>query len=163
MLAMKKPIKSGGTELTGAFRHRLRQARIDAGLSQSDLARMIWGETVDNKGYTTARNRDRISSYELGRSVPSKDNLELVAKALEVSADQLGPDILAARAERGQETAPAIHMTMIEGKADAVRLQTDIALPLALATKIISLVSQHTDEAANASVAKKTSKDVLDD
>lgn len=45
------------------FARRLHVAMTAKGLSNSDLARAVWGETADGKGYKVARNRDRIGVY----------------------------------------------------------------------------------------------------
>ena len=73
--------------LTGNFSERLYQARTAAGLSQSDLAREVWGVQTTTEGYEVAKNRDRISSYERGKSAPKKDNLMKLADVLGVQVE----------------------------------------------------------------------------
>ncbi|MCB8829045.1 hypothetical protein LJD47_28955, partial [Escherichia coli] len=51
---------SGVTQIQNEnFARRLQQLMVERGLSQSDLARTIWGETTNADGRTVARNRDR--------------------------------------------------------------------------------------------------------
>lgn len=69
------------------FSQRLAQRMQAKGMSQSDLARAIWGSNADG----TARNRDRISSYLQGRGLPTPENLEKLAKALDCKPDDLVP------------------------------------------------------------------------
>lgn len=59
------------------FPERLRSLRIQKGLSQSDLAKLI---NVHN---------NNISRYERGESKPSAESLRILADALEVSTDYL--------------------------------------------------------------------------
>lgn len=127
--------------LQGTFKERLYQARVAQGWSQSDLARKIWGTYTDGRGYETARNRDRISSYERGKSVPERQNLDALAEALEVSPEELAPDVLADIAATGRGAAPAVQMTMMEGQPDLVHLQVDVVTKLSTASQIIKILS----------------------
>jgi ribosome-binding protein aMBF1 (putative translation factor) len=52
------------------FADQLYAARIAKGWSQSELARQVWGELTTKAGRKVARNRDRISTYEKGKSWP---------------------------------------------------------------------------------------------
>jgi hypothetical protein len=62
------------------------------GVKPADLARMVWGTTVDSRGYTVPRNRDRIGSYLSAQSYPEPDNLRKLADALGVPVEELaGP------------------------------------------------------------------------
>jgi len=45
----------------------------------SDLAREAFGTKIDNRGYTVARKRDRISVYLRGLQTPDPKNLGLLA------------------------------------------------------------------------------------
>lgn len=59
------------------------------GISASEVARRTWGTTVDSRGRTVARNRDRVGHYLAGTSYPEPDNLEALAKAVEVPVEAL--------------------------------------------------------------------------
>ena len=62
------------------FGRRVYEAMLNAGLSQSDLAR------------ASDLNRDAISTYVRGKSLPSPANLERLAAALHVEASALLPN-----------------------------------------------------------------------
>ena len=59
------------------------------GLNASNLARQVWGETTDNRGYKVAKNRDRIGHYLAGVSFPEEDNLQRLAAALGLPYEEL--------------------------------------------------------------------------
>lgn len=107
------------------------------GLSQSELARRVWGETEDNRGYKVARNRDRISAYEKGSAQPTRENLEAIAEVLGVPPEELAPEAKFNRAE------PAVAMTMLEGEPNRVHLKINTITSLALAAKVIALLSEN--------------------
>ena len=122
-----------------SFATSLYRARVDKGWSQSELARRIWGSIKDARGYDVARNRDLISSYERGRSAPSRENLEQLATALGLTPEQLAPDLAAPDVEKSM---PAISMTMVEGRPDKVVLQVNKITTLGVAAKVIALLSE---------------------
>lgn len=70
----------------------LKAAREAKGWSQTDLARAIWGSIANRKGYLVARNRDRISCYENGKSLPNARHLKQMCDALGVPPPDLGPE-----------------------------------------------------------------------
>lgn len=108
-------------------------------MSQSELARKIWGTTKDARGYVVAKNRDRISAYENGKSEPSRENLDALASALNTTVEELAPDIVASKIGAEQ---PSIAMTMIKDQADRVHLQVNTITSLSLASQVIALLSK---------------------
>lgn len=70
-------------QLKQAFGEVVRQCRLKAGLSQEELA------------FEAGLTRNYISNIELGQKSPSLDTIEVLARALEISASSL-----IARAER---------------------------------------------------------------
>lgn len=138
--------KSNKLTLTGTFRERLYQARTQMGWSQSDLARQVWGTERDTRGYEVAAKRDRISSYEKGKSMPEFENLLKICEVFGLDPNELAPDILAYRAERGLQAPPAIQMTMVDGDPGRVHLRIDTIMSMADATKIMGILS---DAASN--------------
>jgi transcriptional regulator with XRE-family HTH domain len=58
-------------------------------LSNSALARRIWGTTKDARGYDVSRNRDRISAYLSGDSLPNRDTRPKLAAALGLTEVEL--------------------------------------------------------------------------
>jgi transcriptional regulator with XRE-family HTH domain len=121
------------------FSRRLHEAMIKKGLSQSDLAAMIWGRTKDQRGYDVAKGRDRISVWLRGKAIPDPQNLKKLADTLELDVAELAPDITAATVEKEN---PEIAMTMIAGHADKVFLRVNMLVPLALASKVIAMLSE---------------------
>lgn len=122
-----------------SFARRLHELMLAKGLSQSELARSIWGKTVDSRGYDVAANRDRISSYLKGRSVPEPANMAKLAKTLGVAVAELAPDAVASAVDRAD---PAVSMTMIAGHADKTHLRVNQLVHLDIAAKIIALLSE---------------------
>lgn len=136
------------TEVAGApveriemeqFAKRLHRLMIDKQMSQSDLARRVWGSTTDGRGYDVAKNRDRISVYLKGQAIPDQKNLNRLAQALSVPVEDLAPDVVASNA---QKENPEVQMTAIAGSTDKVYLRVNKLVPMALAAKIIGLLSE---------------------
>jgi transcriptional regulator with XRE-family HTH domain len=105
-----------------AFASRLHHFRSAKGWSPSELARQVWGEMTTRSGRKVAKNRDRISVYEKGKSWPDPHNLMKIANALGVSPEELAPDITASTIERQN---PEFAMTAIAGHADKVHLKVN--------------------------------------
>lgn len=121
------------------FARRLHDALTAKGMSQSDLAREIWGSTQDTRGYTVAKNRDRIGSYLRGESVPEPQNLARMAEALGTTPEDLAPDIAAATVDREN---PELAFTMVAGHPDKVHLQVNKLVDLTTATQVITLLTK---------------------
>jgi hypothetical protein len=131
----------------GGFRHRLYQLRRKAGWSQSEVARRIWGEVVDQRGYTVAKNRDRISAYEGGRAEPTRENLEAIAELFGVTLAELAPDMMVgsgagAGGGRGDgDAGPVLSMKSIPG-TNNVQLRVNLAVPMAVALQVLGLLQK---------------------
>ena len=121
------------------FAETLKQARTDRGMSQADLARLIWGTTTDTRGYTVARKRDRISSYEAGKATPEAHHLQQLAEALGMTVEELAPDIVAANVDRGN---PEIAINMLPGGENMVHLEINCLTDLQTAMEIGALVTR---------------------
>ena len=121
------------------FARKLHEAMIKKGMSQSDLAAAIWGRTTDARGYEVARNRDRISVYLQGRSLPDPQNLQKIADVLGTTVEELAPDITAAAVEKEN---PEVAMTAIAGHSDKVFLRVNKLVPMLVAAEIISMLSK---------------------
>ncbi len=126
------------------FARRLHKLMLEKGMSQSDLARKVWGEieVTDKYGRTAnaARNRDRISVYLKGAGFPDPKNLAKIAKALGTTAEDLAPEVAGAAIER---EAPELSMVAIAGQHDKVLLRVNKLLPLEIAVQVINLISSH--------------------
>jgi len=134
----KKPQNAYDRAVHNGFAQRLRRLRMDRDMSQSDVARAVWGTTTDSRGYEVARNRERISAYEQARSLPEPRSLELLAKALDVEPQDLSPEL--AGDEVGRQPA-AVSMTMAEGQPDKVHLHVNTIASFEVASKVISLLA----------------------
>jgi transcriptional regulator with XRE-family HTH domain len=71
------------------FTKRLRALMAERGWSASDLAAAVWGRYTNTEGKYVARNRDRISVYSNGKSVPTGENLKKLAQAFGVPTSAL--------------------------------------------------------------------------
>jgi transcriptional regulator with XRE-family HTH domain len=120
------------------FSRRLYKALLDRQMSASDLAREVWGTYTDKRGYDVARNRDRISQYLKGQSLPEQRNLVRIAEILGMKPEDLAPEIAGSIVEREN---PEIAMTAIAGHTDKVLLRVHKLVPLPLAAKIIQMLS----------------------
>jgi hypothetical protein len=121
------------------FARRLHQAMTDKGMNNSDLARALWGETQDTKGYKVAKNRDRIAVYLRGEGLPAPATLHKMASILAVPKEELVPDLTTPTIDRSH---PEVAMKMISGDANKVQLQINGVVPLSVAVEIIKLYEQ---------------------
>ncbi len=62
---------------TVGFAERLELLRVQNGLSQSDLARALWGQS---KKVSAAQGRMSISRWERGKARPTAENLKKLSK-----------------------------------------------------------------------------------
>ena len=122
-----------------AFADRLQQRRKEFGYSQSDLAREVWGEITLANGRKAAKNRDRISTYEMGKSWPDPHNLALIAKALDMAPEDLAPNITASTIERRN---PALSIVQVEGHDDRTLLQVNMLVPITVAVEIMAILTR---------------------
>lgn len=107
-----------------AFAETLRTAMQEKGLNASDVARKVWGEIKDSRGYLVARNRDRIGYYLAGVSFPEDENLRKLADAVGLSYEKL--------AMTKPPSGPAGASVGLEGSAYAARrgtLNTQLDIP----------------------------------
>ncbi|GKY89262.1 helix-turn-helix domain-containing protein [Sinisalibacter aestuarii] len=125
--------------LAASFKECLYQARRAKGWSQSELARQMWGSVEDSRGYTVAKNRDRISAYERGRATPERETLDLLVKVFDVTIEELAPDLVLRRAESTGE-ASGVHMTLVDGSMSVARLEVNVTVSLETASKVIALL-----------------------
>lgn len=127
------------SRLLTKFASNLRRARLEKGMSASDLARAIWGTTQDSNGHTVARNRDRISIWERAKAFPTDEHLQEVAKALGMTVEDLAPERSMASIER---SAPEFQMHMIPGGENRVILRLNTITSLETATEIAGLLAR---------------------
>lgn len=132
---------AGSSELVGGFKQRLYQLRRDKGWSQSEVARRAWGVVTDGRGYEVARNRDRISAYEAGRDIPTRENLEKLAEILGVGVADLAPDLVLAgkSAGRSVEKPATFEMKVLSGTNEA-HIKVDAVVGMAVAVQIAAIL-----------------------
>lgn len=130
-----------GVELVGGFKDRLYQLRRAREWSQSEVARQSWGTMTDGRGYEVARNRDRISAYEAGRDIPTRENLEKLAEVFGVTVAELAPDLVLAGKVGGRsvERDAAFSMKVLSGTGDA-HIKVDAVVAMAVAVQIAALL-----------------------
>lgn len=69
---------------TSEFSKWLEKTMVDKNLSQSDVARMIWGEVIDERGYASARNRQQVGKWVRGEVEPRRLTQLKVSRAIGV-------------------------------------------------------------------------------
>jgi transcriptional regulator with XRE-family HTH domain len=121
------------------FARKLYQAMTERGMTQSDLARAAWGTQVDARGYTVAKNRDRVSMYLSGKALPDPTNLKALADALGMTVEELA--LPAATPAAGAEGA-SLAMHAVPGQPGKARLAVDLVLPIELAARIVALIGE---------------------
>lgn len=126
------------TAQSSAFARRLHHRIHDLGISQSDLARKIWGSATDARGYNVAKNRDRISDYLKG-VVPDRQNLILLAKALDMPPEELFPEAMTSKMDRKN---PPFELSMIPDDPSRALLLVNMVVPVALGADVIKLLSK---------------------
>lgn len=127
------------------FARKLYEMMTAKGMSNSDLARAVWGETEpDKRGYRGARGRDRISVYLKGKAMPEPRTLAALAKALGCEPFELDPQG-PARARPWEESE--VSLAMIAGHPDLTLLNVNRVVPFELGAKIISLLAEHSRDA----------------
>ena len=119
------------------FARKLYEAMTERGMTQSDLARAAWGTQVDARGYTVAKNRDRVSMYLSGKSWPDPTNLKALADALGMTVEELA---LPAAATPVDREGPSLAMHAVPGQPGKARLAVDMVLSIELAAKIVGLI-----------------------
>ena len=121
------------------FARRLHQVMLEKKISQSDLARRMWGSTTDSRGFNVAKNRERVCIWLKGKSYPDQINLQRLADTLGMKIEELAPDMVAGAVEREN---PEVQFTMAAGHSDKVYLRVNKLVPMALAAKIVTLLSE---------------------
>lgn len=129
-------------EVTLEFARRLHDRLTELEMSQSDLAKKIWGTVPDKRGFEVARNRDRISQYVKGRSLPDRENAKKLAKALNCEVEDLVPE----RPGAADAAHPEVSMVAVAGRNDRVRLIVNKAMSLTLAAAIIDMLAKAGNE-----------------
>jgi len=110
----------------------------DKGMSQSDLARALWG-SMDTKQGPAARNRDRISKYLQGVSMPDGNTLKLLCAALGVTEEALAPSVVGAQLGK---SFPTIRLTVVSGAPELAHVTINTTVRVAVALKLIAVLNE---------------------
>lgn len=147
-----KKDKDKEAPLTGAPRHAPRpaywefaqvvlKAMLKKNLSQSDLAREIWGTTKDSRGHDVARNRDRITDYVKGRAYPEPKNLEKLAEALELPIEALQIERSNKGVSRLASNQADVQLHLLAAEPDRCLLIVQKIISTKLALEIAKLIN----------------------
>lgn len=140
MARKTKPAPANGPALRApqqierdTFARRLHAAMQDKGMSNSDLARAVWGDVTDSQGYKVAKNRDRVAVYLKGTGFPEPATLHKIAEAVGVSKDDLAPTMASSAIDADR---PEFAISMVSGSIDKCHVQINALLPLTVAMEI---------------------------
>lgn len=107
------------------------------GLTQSDLAAMMWGRKEDKKrGVIVAINRDLISSYINGRAFPNRETLTLMATKLDMEIADLVPRTVAIAQDAAQSP---ISIIVPRDRSDVALFEWREELPLEFASMLAAI------------------------
>lgn len=127
-----------------AFARKLTDLMARQGMSQSDVARHIWGTVTDGRGRDVAKNRDRISHYVRGMQMPEARTIKRLADVFGVEVADLVP---ALTRPAGDISSAEMNLSMIGGTgtgAPRAFLTLNRALPLKDAMDILAIVNRAT-------------------
>lgn len=122
-----------------AFAKTLNELMAVKGMSQSDVARAIWGSVTDNRGRDVARNRDRISNYCRGQQLPEPKTVRALAELFGVQVVDLHPPLAL---PPGPRAAPDMTMAVVGGRPDMALLTVNKMVPLRLAVQVLALLAE---------------------
>jgi transcriptional regulator with XRE-family HTH domain len=124
------------------FSRRLKELLLERGWKQSDLARRAFGETFDEAtGHTIVFKRDRISNYINGRQFPDDENLTAIAKAFDMTKEELAPGLTAQAVDRSD---PDFCIVGTPGH-EYVLVKMEKLVPVPLAYQIFGLLASYRD------------------
>lgn len=126
-------------KLTKRFAVNLTKLREARQMSKSDLAREIFGTEVDKRGYTVARNRDRIGAWESEKARPTPENIVLLAEYFQLEPADLAPDLVGRHASKQPES---MSFRVLESNPGQAHVQINTILPVDVAAQIVALVSK---------------------
>jgi transcriptional regulator with XRE-family HTH domain len=122
---------------TLGFANTLRNAMAEQQMTQSDVARAVWGNTTDPRGYQVAKNRDRIGAYLAGTGYPSKETLPKLCKAVGLSMDKLPP---ATRSTAPRAGARDFSFSILPDETVFIEMRKVVSMDIGL--KILQLVTE---------------------
>lgn len=147
----------GSTEECRAFAERLNALMEARRYRDSDLARLLWGETTDPNGHRVAKGRARIGGYRAGKNLPLRPTAIKMAAALGVPVGELIPRYGSGRPRSPSElpSTPTVDLSLLRDDPGQARLQVDAVLDAAAAATLAAQIMQM--------LRKEELKDVDDD
>lgn len=123
------PHKSG-------FAERLQRIMTEKNLSQSDVARLVWGTMTDERGYTVARNRQVLGKYLSGTVEPRQRTLRRMAEVLDVPIANLDP-----HSDPLSRPGSGLYIEPIDRQH--VRLEVNMVIPNEVVPEIVALLGKY--------------------
>ena len=117
-----------------AFGERLQRIMTERDLSQSDIARLIWGEINMPDG--GAKNRQVVSKYLAGDVSPRMSTKRKLAAALDVPLGELDP-----MSKALERPGSGLRLEFVNRKE--ARLEVNLVLPKALAQQVIAILEDY--------------------
>lgn len=119
------------------FAERLQRLMLEKGLSQSDLAREVWGTMTDERGYTVARNRQMLTKYLTGKAEPRMSTVRKMSEALHVSLADLDP-----QSDPVNRPGSGVYVEPVDRRN--ARLQLNIVAPKTVIREVVKMLSEYT-------------------
>lgn len=124
------------------FAARLKKLMEERGMTQSSLARELWGTIKDGRGYEVARNRDRISVYLAGLGLPEEDNAKSMAKILGCTVEDLmGAEGMTKPITRNRGTITT-QMVMSEDRPGWMQVQVNVLMPMPKVAELVKMLDE---------------------
>lgn len=128
-----------------AFSEILLKAMLEKKLNISDVARKMFGTVKDYRGFTVAKNRDRVGLYLHGKSYPNAENLKKLAEALDLRVEDLQaqkPSIGITRQKMSEKTDLQISILAAQPDRAALQMSGAIILPTEGAIEVAALIAK---------------------
>jgi transcriptional regulator with XRE-family HTH domain len=118
------------------FGERLQRIMTEKGLTQSDLARKLWGTMTDERGYTVAKNRQNLGKYLAGENEPRLSTMRKMAEVLGVPISALDPS-----SDPLNRAGSGLHVQYLD--AQRARLEVSLVAPHDIVHQAVRLLSQY--------------------
>lgn len=119
------------------FPDRLQRLMDDAKMTRAELAREIWGNMTDERGYDVPRNRQMIGKYLHGQSYPTSGTRRKMAEALGCTYTNLFPN-------EAPQDRPGSGVTLTQVDRRNSQLTFSVIIPTVVALRIIDEVKDYT-------------------
>lgn len=115
------------------FAERLQRVMTERNLNQSDLAKKIWGEMKDERGYTVAKGRQQIGRYLSGKAEPNMSTKRRLAEAAGVPLVALDPE-----SDPTNRPGSGIYVEAVDNNDS--RIEINIVVPKAVAKQVVEIL-----------------------